>query len=1047
MADSIVSDLVGRLLGYLGQSAAGKVASYFGGRDKLKELEHTMMMIQARLSDAERLCEGEDGALVKLWLKRLKNVLYQFEDLFEEVSFYDKDMELRSANSLTNAVCYPFSKLSLLKMNTRVTQDVEFVMKELEGITSDMHRFHLRGDSIQGQRSLNLMSSRETHSFVLEEEVIGREENKNEILEMLLKSDNIGNELSVIPIVGIGGLGKTTLAQLVYNNNSVQQHFELRCWACISEICSFEELVRKVYVSIVKHDCGQLSIEQLQSHIRETINGKKYLIVLDDVWDEDRERWLSLRRFFCGGKQGSKIIVTSRSKVVALNMGTAKPYELKGLSEEKSWVLFRSLAFRQGQEEKNPNLTSIGKEIVNKCANVPLAIRTVAGILYTKDTEEEWMHFMDSDLRLMEQKENNIMSTLKLSYDHLPSQLKQCFAYCALFPKDHEFDVQRLIWLWMSQGFVQPLGRNQSPYGVGHAYFMELLRRCFFQDIRRNWYGRITKCKIHDLMHDLALMVGDECVLVDRTVELINENVRHVYFKHGQHSLWKPPSRLLAAPRMRSHLLSTGIFEKGSTSSLNKTISSLMFLRALDLGEGFYKRLPNSIGELKHLRYLRVCVLSTSLPFGITRLQNLQTLDLRNSQNLIKMPRDFYKLSSLRNLQLRCCMQNVNGDIWIDSGGFVDMPRRFGQLASLETLDYFIVGKNNGLDALSRLNLVGGCQIYFKKRRQNMRAEAMLANLKEKKLTFLKLNWSFLHDIGAGEVIECLQPPCTLKAFHIQEWKGVGFPSWGIDEIPCLLPNLVSITIEGCIRCQYLPTFSQLPHLKMLDLLVLHALEYIEIGVESSSSSVGFSCSRATTYFPALERLHLRDLPKLKSWSTTESIGDNISSVTPGVSQVLNSLRELVLGRLPNAELLPRSFGCSTMLQQLNIRELPNLESLPEGIGNLSQLYKLCIGDCPKLIALPESFRNLTNLQQLHIRECPNLESLPEDIGNLSQLRKISIKDCPKLTAIPESFGNLTALQQLFIIECPELKRRCQKPNGEDWPLIQHVPEAFLFQR
>ncbi|KNA11055.1 hypothetical protein SOVF_138560, partial [Spinacia oleracea] len=497
MADSIVSDLVGRLLGYLGQSAAGKVASYFGGRDKLKELEHTMMMIQARLSDAERLCEGEDGALVKLWLKRLKNVLYQFEDLFEEVSFYDKDMELRSANSLTNA---------------------------------------------------------------------------------------------------------------------------------------------------------------------------------------------------------------------------------------------------------------------------------------------------------------------------------------------------------------------------------------------------------------------------------------------------------------------------GSTSSLNKTISSLMFLRALDLGEGFYKRLPNSIGELKHLRYLRVCVLSTSLPFGITRLQNLQTLDLRNSQNLIKMPRDFYKLSSLRNLQLRCCMQNVNGDIWIDSGGFVDMPRRFGQLASLETLDYFIVGKNNGLDALSRLNLVGGCQIYFKKRRQNMRAEAMLANLKEKKLTFLKLNWSFLHDIGAGEVIECLQPPCTLKAFHIQEWKGVGFPSWGIDEIPCLLPNLVSITIEGCIRCQYLPTFSQLPHLKMLDLLVLHALEYIEIGVESSSSSVGFSCSRATTYFPALERLHLRDLPKLKSWSTTESIGDNISSVTPGVSQVLNSLRELVLGRLPNAELLPRSFGCSTMLQQLNIRELPNLESLPEGIGNLSQLYKLCIGDCPKLIALPESF-------------------------------------------------------------------------------------------
>lgn len=233
---------------------------------------------------------------------------------------------------------------------------------------------------IEGQYSFNLMSSREIQSFVLEEEIIGRDENKNQIVRMLLDSDHNDRDLSVIPIVGIGGLGKTTLAQLVYNDRNVQQHFELKYWVCISEISSFNELVRKILESIAKCDCGQWSVEQLQSHLREAMNNKKYLLVLDDVWDEDRERWLCLRRLLCAGKQGSKIIVTSRSKVVALNMGTVEPYELKGLSEEKSWVLFRSLAFREGQEEKNPNLESIGREIVKKCANVPLAIRSIAGI-------------------------------------------------------------------------------------------------------------------------------------------------------------------------------------------------------------------------------------------------------------------------------------------------------------------------------------------------------------------------------------------------------------------------------------------------------------------------------------------------------------------------------------------------------------------------------------------------------------------------------------------------------------------------------------------
>lgn len=597
---------------------------------------------------------------------------------------------------------------------------------------------------------------------------------------------------------------------------------------------------------------------------------------------------------------------------------------------------------------------------------------------------------------MMEQKENSIMSTLKLSYDHLPPQLKQCFAYCALFPKDHLFDKQQLIWLWMSQGFFEPLGRNQSPDDVGHAYFMELLRRCFFQDVRGNLDG-IMYCKMHDLMHDLALKVGDECLQVDRTtLEHVNETIRHVRFNVAKGTLWTPPSWLLAAPQMRSHLLvSTNWFEKRSMSSLNKTISSLMFLRALDLGKGAYMRLPNSIGDLKHLRYLRVCVFSNYLPNGIIRLQNLQTLILCYSLFLRELPKGFHKLSSLRHLQTG---NNIKGIMRLDGVGLVDMPCKFGHLTSLQALDVFIVGKNNGLDALASFNLAGGFKIIFRKQRQNMKTEAMVAKLKEKKLTHLTLNWECLcdgePDTEAEEVLECLQPPLTLKSFQIQGWKGVRFPSWGIDKVPCLLPSLVGVVIEGCSRCQYLPSFSRLPHLKSLTLKAMNALEYVETGV--GDASVVSSPSRAVAYYPALQVLKLLELPNLKGWSSIEHAVDSISSsVTPTtLPYMMKNLNSLQLEKLLKLQSIPRSFACSTMLGDLHLGKLPNLEVLPEWIGHLSRLSYLWIEDCPKLVALPQSF------------------------------------------------GNLTAIQRLYILECPELKRRCERPDGEDWPLIEHIPSV-----
>ncbi|XP_010670804.2 putative disease resistance protein RGA3 [Beta vulgaris subsp. vulgaris] len=721
MAEAIVSDIVVKLLVYMGESMVEKIAPYFNGRNKLGKLEQTMRMIQARLLDAERLREAENGALVKLWLKRLKHVLYRLEDLMEEIIVVDEGNEQMSGGKLTKPFHACFSISSSFKTTRKLAIEAKAIVEALKAITYEMHSLNLRVHPVHEQHSDNLTYRRVrvTHSFVLKEEVIGREADKREIVQMVSDSDNIeGNHVSVIPIVGIGGLGKTTLAQLVFNDENVQKHFEFKCWACISEISSSEELVRKILRSVSNDDFHHVNMEQLQIQLQRMIHNKRYLLVLDDIWDEDRERWLHLKRLLYSGKPGSKIIVTSRSRVVAINMGTVEPYELKGLSEDQSWELFKSLAFKEGEEERNQKLASIGREIVDKCANVPLAIRTIAGLLYSKDTETEWESFRDGELRMIEQNEGSIMSTLKLSYDHLPSQLKQCFAYCSVFPRNYVFRKQYLIDLWMAQGFIMSSHDSQSPEDVGDVYFMELLfKRSFFKDDVRGEDGDIISCKMHDLMHDLAqYMAGEDSDVVSGSKLQANDNIRHASIFVG--SSWEVPSSVLAAKQMRSLLL----LSHTTLVNMSATFSSLRCLRALDLLKADCESLPSSVGKLVHLRYFRLGWSIVFLSECMTMLHNLQTLDLRVCNQLKEFPRGFHKLINLRQL-------------YNDKIGLKDLPLRFGQLTSLRTLDKFVVGKSNGLDALANLNnLAGKVEIYIKEYRKEAVSEAMMANLEGKKL-------------------------------------------------------------------------------------------------------------------------------------------------------------------------------------------------------------------------------------------------------------------------------------------------------------------------
>nr|XP_023875848.1 putative disease resistance protein RGA1 [Quercus suber] len=541
------------------------------------------------------------------------------------------------------------------------------------------------------------------------------------------------------------------------------------------------------------------------------------------------------------------------------------------------------MAFEQGQLPENEAFISLGKEIMGKRVGVPLAIKIVASLLRTKASENEWRSFKSYELsKITQEEENDISSTLKLSYDHLPSYLKQCFTYCKLFPKDYVIDVETLIHLWAAQGFIKLSNRKQHVKDVGQEYFMELLWRSFFQDVKKDELGNIACCKMHDLMHDLATsVVGTESTMLTSSKENIGEKVRHVSFdlvdllSNLEDSSRELPILMIKGMRIRTVLaLSVGI-ELGKFTS-NALISNLNYLRTLDLSKLDLSVVSHSIGELKHLRYLDLSKNKDIefLPHSITKLLNLQTLKLSGCDSLKELLQGIKKLVNLRHLNTNCTK-------------LTHMPLGLGHLTSLEMLTRFVVKKGGfkassyswckkkqarfggGLSELKELSNLGG-SLWIEKlgHGEDDMLECKATNMKEKQhLEELLLWWKW--DDGESECYDEMsleglqpQPHPNLKSLWLCYFMGVRIPSWISS-----LTNLVHLRLSSNNRLQHLPALNQLPFLKFVYILNMKALEYIS-DEDIASNLLGGSTysSSKTPFFPSLSSLILDECPNLKGW-------------------------------------------------------------------------------------------------------------------------------------------------------------------------------------
>ena len=648
MAEDPLSYLIEKALEKLASLVSRESVLTYDFKSDLEKLRHSLTTVEAVRLDADaRQVENVD---VSVWLGRLKEVAYDMTDLLDEFEY--EALRTQEVSRKVRLLFFSFIKSFVyrFKMGSRIKD----IRRRLEEIAKEKNDFHIK-ERLEGMHTVHMEREREG----IQRLVIGRDNDKQRIIDLLMDPENY---VSVIPIVGIGGLGKTTLARYVYDDESVARNFDCKLWVSMSQDFKVSNLAKEILTPAgAEAKAGMvienLKMDHLEAIVRNILKGKKFLIILDDVWNVSTEEWNDLKNSLVGGARGSKIVVTTRYHKVASVMSPTGPiHEIKGLPEANCLSLFLKWAFNEGEEKQYPELVDIGEEIVKKCRNgVPLAVRALGSLLYSKTDHRDWISIRDSEI--WRQNGNYIMPLLTLSYQQLPSYLKQCFAYCSLYPKGYSYDSKELIQCWMANGLLFQTSNKttQDPENIGLQHIKELLSRSFFQDLRD--FGSHFRFKMHDLFHDLSLHVAqnDYCLIENPTN--YNARARHVSFL-GNHLGVDEATMVLhkLSNKVRTIFFpSEDVLPVSVDESFVKTcISRFKLLRLLDLSFSSIEQLPNSINTLKLLTYLSLCGNKKikKLPNSICNLQNLETLILVGCKELEELPRDIYKMTSLRYLSI-----------------------------------------------------------------------------------------------------------------------------------------------------------------------------------------------------------------------------------------------------------------------------------------------------------------------------------------------------------------------------------------------------------
>ncbi|KAH0992691.1 hypothetical protein GBA52_004174 [Prunus armeniaca] len=1007
--ESVLTFAAEGILTKLTDLAAHEISLAWGFKAELKRLRKTLSTIEGYLADVAQGPQGRSKS-VEDWMTNLKRLAQDADDVLDEFNYELLRRKVEIRNHMKKKVLNFFSLSNPVAFRLKIAHKIQKINASLVDLKSEAPVIGLVSRQIDAAPQ-GIRGRMQTDSFPEKDGIIvGREEVVSNIVTTLTNSNINQENIAVMAIVGMAGLGKTTLAKSVYNDDS--KYFEKRMWVCVSDpfninvilICMLESLNPSKATVRENQDA-------LLKYLEEELRAKRYLLVLDDVWNEDSEKWESLMSYLSklNSAPGSKIIVTTRSGIVASLTETLPRPELKLLSTDECWSILKHAACSDGSSDIPLGLERIGQEIAKNCEGLPLMAKVLGGILCSKKTPVEWSKVKDNRIWDLPKTGDRIMSVLKLSFDNLESPaLKQCFSYCSAFIKDEVMERDDLIQLWMAQGFLHPFAEksNLEMEDIGNEYFDILFQSSLFQNATVDDDGIVTKCMMHDLVHDLAERVSESGSMMRDFPEIQDVATSSIIERIPEGSSGKLRSLVWNAEALPGNMLPW-----------------FKALRVLKLCGPYIEELPSSIGKLKHLRYLDISFTNIKrLPNSIGKLYNLQTLRATYC-DLEEFPKDVQNLINLRHV-------------------YCDKETKFptgvlGRLTSLRKLpysyeDYKVMGRE--IVELAALNQLKGKLIICNLEDVRNGDEASKAKLEEKKkVRHFIFEWTENRSTtnnNEEDVLEGLQPHSELERLEIKYFMGTKFPSWMIK-----LGNLKQIMLEGCNRCEKVPTLGHLPHLtvvwiKGMDNLKcvgeadshLPSLKELEIRYCEKLTCIAhyiFGCCASLRKLAVYSCSSLQSIPDLHSFTSLceltieccERLESLVSSGPVSVVELLTIEGCSDLQSIPDLNLFPS-------LRVLSIESCERLESLVSS-GPVSLVELLTIKGCSGLQSIPD-LNLFPSLCELSIESCERLESLVSS-GPVSVVELLTIKGCSGLQSIP-ALSYLTSLRQLIIEDCGRVR-------------------------
>nr|UBY07520.1 NBS-LRR disease resistance protein [Dasypyrum villosum] len=932
-------------------------------------------------------------------LPKFSDAVYDAEDILDEFRWYERKVTVEGIASQSPFIDF-FNCVIQGSFNK-----VKDIQKRLENLSSLLEKMGLGEATPRFDKSVRP----ETSSFPIETIMFGRDQELNQVIQLLVVTEgdsttkahskrkrecrtinsskrtsatinHVCNEqengLAVLPIVGIGGVGKTTMAQHIYQQ--VKRRFEKTIWLSVSDDFDVKRLTKEALQSISGEErTGQL--DSLQHALHKTVCQKKLLIVLDDLWDDAlKENGQSWKRFCAPLKnvsKGSMMLVTTRSQKVADGVRTMETLKLNGLKDDVLWNFFKPCMFGSERFSNDHELEQIGRSILPKLKGSPLAAKTLGRLLRMNGHTAYWNNVLESELWELRQQEDDILPALRLSYMYLPFHLKRCFSFCGVYPKGHEFGKDYLAEIWVAEGFVEPQG-DIPIQDIASQYFEDLASRSFFQKV----HGAYV---IHDLLHDMVQMVSkNDCFILKNVNDFqkIPKNVRHLSVLSNPKFDYSKLFSLCKHEKLRTLICNMPLEDKVVAPVMDHWCTELGRMRVIICAST--AGLPGSICHLKHLRYLEISRASPlkSLPSTFYSLYNLQVLYIGECK-IESLPSDFDKLISLRRIELCGFRYYLEYQLNCDALE-AKQKKRYVHGLKLSSLEHFLHPAS--IPAIKKI-VVKNCARLI-----SVPAERFVE----------------FHCLEELEVVHCRNICSQSLVAPSLKRLVLGYSGNLADNIECcsLTSFFLYYSRHTSIHLQHLPA------LMSLSIARCESLTSVRPAIFTNFSHCGCSANSITSFLSltVLTISGCTKLPTLDGLLTQECL--------PVVERIYIAHCDELLS-LPGDRL--GSFLC---LKDLEIYDCQRLD-WQRGLVLPSTLQRLALGQCGDISAwVPSCLQNLASLISLEISECPGITSIPGDIWrtDLASLEELYITDCPDLVSIG-GWEAVAQLGTLHVSGCPKM--------------------------